>query len=191
MTLSVNKPYSKPYFGKGIFVNEATIFSIEDVSGTTPRPLTNPVDIGVRLVLEIGKDFQPELLIAGNFKRSESGEITGWGSAFPVQELFSKLGFKGNLNSDNSLTDEALEAMLGKKFLRLSYVSGTKNNGKVHYSDWNIIATPEEGAESLAKRFQSSLSKGYPKNYRPESLDAEPIEQTTSVNETVEEDDVF
>ena len=60
MTLSLNQPYSKPFFGKGIFVNEATIVSIEDVSATTPHPLTNPVDIGVRLVLEIGRDFQPE-----------------------------------------------------------------------------------------------------------------------------------
>lgn len=191
MTLSTNKPYSKPFYGKGIFINEAVIVSIADVSGTTPHPLTSSVDIGVRLTLEVGKDFRPEMLIAGSFKRNESGEVLGWGSAFPIQELFSKLGYNGTLNPDNSIPDEALETMLGKRFLRLSYVSGEKINGKPHYSDWNIIATPEEGADTLAKRFHASLEKGYPRNYRPEVLDTTPAENTSTTDTSIPEGGVF
>ncbi|MFZ4622375.1 MAG: hypothetical protein ACOYNS_17565 [Bacteroidota bacterium] len=191
MTLSMNQPYSKPFFGKGVFVNEASIYAIEDVSGTTPHPLTNPVDIGVRLTLDIGRDFQPEMLIAGNFKKNEIGEIIGWGSAFPVQEFFSKLGYKGTLNPDNTIPEEALEEVLEKKFLRLSYVSGSKNNGKAHYSDWNIVTSIDDGAESLAKRFHSSVAKGYPKNYRPDALDDQPVANHATESESVEEGNVF
>ncbi|MFA6468220.1 MAG: hypothetical protein WCW35_04920 [Bacteroidota bacterium] len=181
MTLSTNNPYAKPTFGKGVYINEATIIEVEDVSGTTPQPFIKQVDIGIRLTLDIGKTFSTKMLIAGDFKRNENQEVTSWGAAFIVQEAFAKLGYKGSLNPDNSIPDEALESLLDKKFLKLSYVSGVRENGKFYWTDWNNICSVEEGAEQLAKRFKASLAKGYPKNYRPELLDREPATEEAVV----------
>lgn len=175
MTLSV-KPFSNHSFLKGVFISEVEIVDAEDISGEVLPHLQQPFDIGVRLKLEIGRSFQPEFVIAGNFKRDElSGEVIGWGSAFVVQEALSRLGFKGDLEPDNRIPEGVVPSLVGKRFLRLSYVSGLKENGKLRYNDWNMIATLEEGAESLLKRFERSLSRGYPRNYRPELMDANSV----------------
>jgi len=173
MTLSCNNPFSTRTYGPGIYINEVTILNAEDISGQ-PLPYSeNPVDIGIKLTLDIGKDWNPEMIIAGSFKRDfETNEVIGWGSAWPVQEALSKLGYTGSLNEDNRIPPEVLEDIVGKKFLRLSYVSGTKGDGKHRYSDWNLIGSVEEGADTLAARFRRQIAKGYPKNYRPELLEA-------------------
>jgi hypothetical protein len=138
--------------------------------------MERPVDIGIKLTLDIGREFQPELTIAGNFKVTD-GEVTGWGSAFAVQEAFSRLGYEGALDDGNRIPQGVLETFIGQKILRLSYVSGTKPDGRLRYSDWNLIGSVEEGAHALVKRFKKSLAKGYPKNYRPELLEEAPTPQ--------------
>ncbi len=172
MTLSTNNQWKKRTYGPGIFINEVEVAAAEDISGTTPPYMDRSVDIGIKLTLEVGKDFQPQLSITGNFKRDpDTGEVIGWGGAFVVQEALARLGFKGELDQENRIPAEALEGVIGKRFLRLSYISGEKQNGKPRYSDWGRIATPEEGTEDLVTRFKRSVAKGYPKNYRPELLD--------------------
>ena len=175
MTLSCENQWKKRTYGPGIYVNEVTIAEAQDVSGSSLPFMAMPVDIGIKLVLEIGRDFQPEMTIAGNFKRDlATGEIIGWGGAFVVQEALSRLGFTGTLDRNNRIPPEIVAGLVGKKFLKLSYVSGLSRTNAKRYSAWNLIGTPEEGAESLVARFKKSLTRGYPKNYRPELLD-EPV----------------
>ncbi len=177
MTLSCENPWSKRTFGPGIFVSEATVAGIEDISGQ-PLPFRDqPCDIGIKLTLNIGRDFQPALIIAGDFKRDvNTSEVTGWGGAFTVQEALSRLGFNGALDENNHIPPNILPNLVGQKIYRLSYVTGLKDNGKPRYSDWVQIGTLEEGADELVRRFKRSLSKGYPRNYRPTVLEEEHTE---------------
>ena len=176
MTLTCKNPFAKTSYGPGIYVNTVTILAAEDISGTALPFMENPFDIAIRLILDVGRDFQPELVIGGQFKRdASSGEVIGWGNAFVVQEALSRLGYTGPPDPNNSIPPSVLETLVGKQFLRLSYTSGVKDTGKLRYSDWNQIASVEDGAENLVKRFKRSLTRGYPKNYHPEVLDAEPV----------------
>jgi len=171
MTLSMDKPYNKNSYGEGIYVNLVTVIKAEDISGQTLTFLNNPVDIGIKLTIDVGKEFTPEMFIFGNFEYDMlTGDIIGWGSAFVVQEVFKKLGVQGHLTKDNTIPESALAQLVGKQFYRLSYVSGAKDNGQLKYSDWNIIASLVEGAAFLASKFQKSLTRGYPKNYKPQLL---------------------
>ncbi len=174
MTLSCDNPWSNRTFGPGIFVSEATVAAIEDISGQ-PLPFRDqPCDIGIRLTLDIGRDFQPDLYISGDFKRADTGEITGWGGAFIVQEALSRLGYSGVLTDENRIPEGVLAGCVGRKIYRLSYVTGMKDSGKPRYNDWSQFATLEEGADELVHRFKRSLAKGYPRNYRPEVLEEQP-----------------
>jgi hypothetical protein len=77
MTLSCDrKPYSNGTV-PGIAVSKVTIVDAVDISGTTLPYLQRPVDLGITLKLDIGRSFQPEMTIAGNFKTDPStGECT-------------------------------------------------------------------------------------------------------------------
>jgi hypothetical protein len=169
MTLTCDGKYTPNKYGVGVIIRKVTVADVADVSGQTAPFLERPWDIGIKLYLEVGRDFQPELTIAGSFKRdSITGEIVGWGSAFVVQEALQRFGYSGSLQEGNHIPQSVLEGLIGKEFYRLSYVSGRKENGKVKYTDWNQIATLQEGPEDLAGRFRKSLTRGYPKNYQPE-----------------------
>jgi len=150
-------------------------------------------DIGIVLVLDIGRDFRPELIIGGQFKRdANSGDVVGWGSAFVVQEALSRLGFTGKLDQGNKIPSTVLAGVKGKVILRLSYVSGTRDSGKLRYSDWSQIGTPEAGEGELVNRFRKSLSRGFPRNYRPELIDAGTrVESAPAQLPSTEIDDVF
>lgn len=166
MTLSCNHAFKQRSYGPGIYINRATIISAEDVSGQELAFKDRPYDIAIKLTLDVGRDFNPSMLIGGNFNRKpDSNEVTGWGGAFVVQDALSRLGYTGDLDPDNRIPPAALESLIGKEFLRLSYVCGRKDNGKPRYWDWNQIAGTEETPESLAARFKRSLTKGYPRNY--------------------------
>ena len=189
MTLTCDRPYGSNSYGKGIFINLVKIVEVEDVSGTTLPFLQDPVDIGIKLKLDIGRDFQPDLYIAGSFERAQgTDEVIGWKSGFVVQDALFRLGYTGTLSPNNSIPQHVLPTLVGKQFYRLSYVSRVKNGGKPGYSDWNMIASVDEGPQSLAARFQKSLQKGYPKNYHPELLDRDTV---SSEPAAVQEDEVF
>ncbi|MBI5020551.1 MAG: hypothetical protein HZB59_03870 [Ignavibacteriales bacterium] len=172
MTLSCNKPFSKTTYGPGIYINEVTIVNASDISGEQLPLSEQPIDIGIKLTLDIGKEFQPQMIIAGNFKRDfDSGEVVGWGSGFLVQEALARFGYNGTLDEANHIPTDIIDSLAGKKFLRLSYISGVREGGKYRYTDWNQIASVEEGADFLLSRFKRSLAKGYPRNYHPDLLD--------------------
>ena len=191
MTLSCTRPWSTNGYGPGIYISEATVVNVEDISGEQLPFLDQPVDIGLKLHLDIGRDFQPEFIIAGNFKRDPAtGEVTGWGGAFVVQDALARLGYAGNLTDENTIPVDVPPALIGKKLYRLSYVAGRRDNGKLRYSGWNQIGTLDEGPEALAKRFKRSLTKGCPKNYQPDVL-GEPVPATVAQTEPVAEADPF
>jgi len=83
-------------------------------------------DIGIDLVLDVGKDFQPTMYIGGSFALDElNNTIIGWGRAYKVKMLFDAIGLpirlaKGTVVSDNKLPDDAKSHIVGKKFLRLT-----------------------------------------------------------------------
>jgi hypothetical protein len=171
----------------GVFINEATVAKAEDISGTTPTFLKRPIDIGMKLTLEVGRDFQPEFLIAGNFHIDiKSGEVTGWGSAFVVQDALLRFGYTGPLDPGNKIPPKALQDLVGITFLRLSYISGTKQSGKPRYSDWTTIGSLTDGPEELLVRWTHSRARGYPRNYRPNILGA-PVVGVIVPNRTEED----
>jgi hypothetical protein len=66
MTLSCDGSFTPNRYGVGIIVREVTIADAENVSGQKAPFLDRPWDIGIKLFLEVGRGFQPELNIAGN-----------------------------------------------------------------------------------------------------------------------------
>ncbi|MBK8945447.1 MAG: hypothetical protein IPM32_09290 [Ignavibacteriae bacterium] len=173
MTLTTESRLKQNLYGKGVYINLVKIIDAEDISNTQPFFLNSPIDIGVKLTLNIGReDFFPELSIFGQFERdTNTNEIIGWGNSFCTQELFYKLGFRGHLKDNNEIPNEAIELLKGKKFYKLAYVSGIKDDGNLKYSNWNLIAAEEEDPKTLADRFHKSVNSGYPRNYRPELVD--------------------
>lgn len=179
MPLSMHKGSGSQSSVKGAFVGEVSIISAEDISHQKLPYMDRECEIGIRLKLDIGREFTPEMNITGEFKKDAAGRVEGWGSAFRIRDFLLRMGYEGQLNTDNSIPKEVFDILPGKKFLRLSYVSGTKKNGKKRYSDWAEIATLEEGASSLEKRFAESVAKGFPRNYRPELAESK---EDTSFN---------
>jgi hypothetical protein len=178
MSLSIND--KKESAGNGIVIQVVSIITAEDVSNTTPPFLTTPCDLGVKLTLDIGRDFQPEFTITGGVKREtvdgHEGVITGWGGAFKVRDFFSNLGIGGDLIADDdkyptiySIPTTMLEEAKGKQFKRLSYISGVRPSGKTRWADWTEIASINESDEAFVKRFEKGVAKGFPSNYKPET----------------------
>lgn len=157
--------------GKGpsrVMLSKAKILAIEDISNKKVEYLGKTYEIGVSLTIDIGKEnFKPTYTVAGNFKRDVAGKVIGWGSAFVLRDFFSRLGFDGELNTDHTIPAEALTYVVGKEFLRLSYLSGIKGDGRPKFSDWAQIGALGEDMD-LLKRFEASVATGYPKNYHPE-----------------------
>lgn len=160
---------------RSISIGKATIVRAQNISGQQLAYMKYPCDLGVSLTLEVGQSFQPELNITGNFTKDEAGEPKGWGSAFKVRDFFIQMGvdnatLTNALNEGSGVPEAAMETPIGKEVFRLSYVTGRKSDGRLKYSDWSEVATVEQGAEYLLKRFRESVARGYPKNYAPEAV---------------------
>ena len=63
MQLTCANPFSTRTYGPGIYINEVTILNAEDISGQQLPYMEQPVDIGIKLTLDIGKDWQPEMIL--------------------------------------------------------------------------------------------------------------------------------
>lgn len=170
----------------GVYINEATIAKVKDISGIIAADWQQrPYDIGLQLVLEIGKDFQPTMTIGGDFKRGTDGSIIDWGSAWQVRALMDALKIKGKLIK-GKLSKEILQQMVGQKVVRLSYVKGKNKNDetKLSYASWNTILPAGNGAVAeLLKLWEKSRAKGYPKNFHPELM-SRSDDVTFNVSET-------
>jgi len=154
----------------GVFVSEATIKNIVVKYDVQEEWQKRPDDIAVFLTLDVGQNFDYEMRIGGFFNRNEDGSVKNWGAALKVKILLDALNIKGSLTKDWQLPDEIVEEMMGKKFLRLSYVSGTKDNGKARWFDWNEVGRLGQ-EDRLKERFMKAVNDGWVKNFRPDTGD--------------------
>ena len=128
-------------------------------------------DIGIDLVLDVGQDFQPTMYIGGSFALDElNNTITGWGRAYKVKMFLDAIGLpvrlaKGTVVTENRLPDNAKELIVGKQFLRLSYLSTkVKADGTHRWKDWQD--TNKVGHEQALKdAFTLAISKNYVKDF--------------------------
>ena len=155
----------------GIFVSEATIKNIIVKYDVQEKWQKRPDDIAVFLTLDVGQNFDYEMRIGGYFNRNEDGSVKNWGAALKVKILLDALSVEGKLTDDWQLPDETVEEMMGKKFLRLSYVSGTKENGKPRWFDWNEVGKLGQ-EDRLKERFMKAVNDGWVKNFRPDTGDS-------------------
>jgi hypothetical protein len=166
-------PQVSSAYGPGVYVSEATIIDAQDHSGTMPSFLKTIPDIYLVVTLDIGKDWTPEMSFFGDYKRDERNPevIVDWGSAFKVRNLFTACGIHRELNDDGTIPKDMVNDLIGKKILRLQYVSGARENGRLKYSDWSEQVLPaNEDPKKLADLFFKSVQRGYPKNYSPDVL---------------------
>ena len=154
----------------GVFVSEATIKNIVVKYDVQEKWQKRPDDIAVFLTLDVGQNFDYEMRIGGFFNRNEDGSVKNWGAELKVKILLDALNIKGSLTKDWQLPDEIVEEMIGKKFLRLSYVSGTKDNGKARWFDWNEVGRLGQ-EDRLKERFMKAVNDGWVKNFRPDTGD--------------------
>ena len=154
----------------GIFVSEATIKNVVVKYDVQEKWQKRPDDIALFLTLDVGQNFDYDMRIGGFFNRNEDGSVKNWGAALKVKILLDALNIKGSLTEDWQLSDEVLEEMMGKKFLRLSYVSGTKDNGKPRWFDWNEVGRLGQ-EDRLKERFMKAVNDGWVKNFRPDTGD--------------------
>ena len=53
----------------------------------------------------------------------------------------------------------------------MSYVSGTKQDGKVRYSDFQEVTSVNTPSITLIETFKKHVNNGWLKNYKPELMD--------------------
>jgi hypothetical protein len=172
--------------GTGIFVNRRVITGVENLSGQFNS------DITLKLYFEKvqkrdGGDFEPTHMIFANFKKEDGvtgpGRIAGWGQAFKVALLLEKVGsFKGEINEDGTIPDDALESLIGKECFILSYPARHRDKGTKVTNNYQVVAGPQmwdkesrtliPGDEWLKKEFQREMQGGYVKDFWAE---AEPV----------------
>jgi len=154
----------------GVFISEATIKNVSVKYDIKEEWQKRSDDIVLSLTLDIDRDFDYDMRIGGYFNRNDDGSIKNWGAALKVKILLDSLGLEGKLTDDNRLPDETIENMVGKKFLRLSYVAGTKKNGKTLWYDWNEVGKVGQ-EDRLREKFMKAVHDGWVKSYKPDTSD--------------------
>ena len=156
-----------------IFVDKVRIATAEIKYGVKEEWQTYSDDISIHLTLDIGKDFQPNMYIGGNYKKDEvSGEIVGWSTAFKVKMFFDSIGMpimldKGKNPQSSRLPADAQQRLLEKQFLRLTYISTkTKRDGGQLWKDWQETRNPNYNTKDFKADFKEAVSKGYVKDFQ-------------------------
>lgn len=160
----------KPF--TGIFIDEATITKAESVSNQDVYKKGEPVDVGVKLTLDIGKSFFPEVIIAGNTKIAD-GNVS-WGAAMKVKIFLNDMRVQPSdwkLDPDNSIPQALLDQLVGKRVMRLQYPSGINPaTGKTSFRTYNRIVLADmrtrEGQDAktfLKAKYDADVVAGYVK----------------------------
>ncbi len=170
-----------------IFVDKAKIATVQIKYGVKEDWQTYSDDISIHLTLDIGKDFQPNMYIGGNYKKDEvSGEIVGWSTAFKVKLFFDALGMpikldKGMQPQSSRLPADAEKVLVGKEFKRLTYLSTkTKRDGGALWKDWQETRHATYDQDKFKSEFKESVSKGYVKDFA--SVDSQESEEASPWN---------
>tara|TARA_R100000995_G_scaffold23600_2_gene10179 strand:+ start:5812 stop:6393 length:582 start_codon:yes stop_codon:yes gene_type:complete len=155
-----------------IFVDNVTIASAEIKYGVKEDWQTYSDDISIHLKLDIGRDFQPNMYIGGNYKKDEmNDDIIGWSTAFKVKMFFDSIGLpirldKGKSAKASRLPADAEQRLLGKKFSRLTYISTkTKRDGGQLWKDWQETRAAGYDSNKFKQEFKESVGKGYVKDF--------------------------
>ena len=163
---------SKSGAKSNLFVDTAKIASVQIKYGVQEDWQTYSDDISIHLTLDIGRDFQPNMYIGGNYKKDDvSGEIVGWSTAFKVKLFFDALGMpikldKGMQPQSSRLPADAEKVLVGKEFSRLTYVSTkTKRDGGALWKDWQETRSASYDQTRFKNEFKEAVSKGYVKDF--------------------------
>ena len=163
---------SKSGAKSNLFVDNAKIASVEIKYGVQESWQTYSDDISIHLTLDIGKDFQPNMYIGGNYKKDDvSGEIVGWSTAFKVKLFFDAIGMpikldKGMQPQSSRLPADAEKVLVGKEFSRLTYVSTkTKRDGGALWKDRQETRSASYDQTRFKNEFKEAVSKGYVKDF--------------------------
>ena len=173
---------SKPKNNDNIFVDSVTIKNMTVTYGTKEPWQTYADDISVKLELDIGRDFFPEMYIGGRFKVDDiSGEVVGWSSALKVKMLADSLGMPIGLGSGETLTTLRLPADFidkakGRKICRLTYLSTKlKKTGGQLWKDWQETRRENIDHAKFKADFMSAVENGYVKDFcRPGQEQTQP-----------------
>jgi hypothetical protein len=128
-------------------------------------------DILLELTINAGKDENWTIQLAGNYKRDDKGQITGWGTAFPIAKLLHTCGISAEVDDNGRFNMEDLRPIANQELYKITYVAGLKEDGKPKYKTWNTYFSPNATAEEMRNEFVDSLKKGYPKDYAPDVLE--------------------
>jgi len=153
------------------FIQKAIIRAIKPTYNTEVFGILWDIDLSILLdiVKRNGESYSYTLNVRCNYQKDQSSSIVGWGSAFKISKLFNVTGIEGKINNDGTIPEAILESVIGKEIFVLSYVTGLREDQSVKYQMWDVV---ESDKQSLLKEFESSMLKGYPKNYSPEVLTA-------------------
>jgi len=155
----------------GIFIGEAEIVSARSVSNEDIYKNGKPVDVGIEMELEVGQNFKPKFTIAGNLKRDENGKLQ-WSSATSVKILLNRLKVSWkHLNPDNSIPDDVLSQLVGKKIVRLQYpYAKNEETGKNKYRTYREVFPvnwkDKDGRsvrDVIRAKYDSDVAAGYVK----------------------------
>lgn len=164
----------------GIFVNRRIITGVENLSGQYGSDITLKLYFE-RVQKRGGGDFEPTHMMFANFKREAAengiaGKITGWGQAFRVALLLEKVGgYRGEIQENGTIPDEALESLIGRECFVLSYPARHREKGTKVTNNYQVVAGPQmwdrdargliPGDEWLLKEFARELKGGYVRDY--------------------------
>ena len=156
-----------------------------------------PDDISLKLTLDIGKDFQPEMYIGGQFREDKvSGNVISWGTATKVKILLDSIGLgvacdKNAPASAQKLPDDIKDRMIGKEFLRLMYRSTrTKQDGNYRIKEWQETGMVGPGnAQKLRNKFSEAVSNSWVKDYNPNPEPPKPADLDEGISTQSSEDD--
>jgi hypothetical protein len=177
-------------FMSGVFVNEVIITNVEPVYGGTDWQHSDyKDDIGLSLTIDIGQSFEPTHYIGGRLKKDDFGEVISLGTVRRVNTFFEAIDVDVKLTDEHKFEEDALRDCIGRKYLRLTYVSGKRNEGKLKYSDFQEVAKAGENKRVLIDTFKNHISNEWIKNYRPESMDRQGVNKQSS-SETSGNDDL-
>jgi hypothetical protein len=144
----------------GVFVDKVRIVDAEQTDERFG-------DLSLKLLLDIGKEWQPVMYIDGTFKKDDSGEVLGIGSVMKLLRFFERLGIQTTLSSDQPIPQDAINSLINREMYRLRYSTGINGEGKPTRKDWQEVWNGEDpnGAASLKQRFFTEVTRGYPKDY--------------------------
>lgn len=149
------------------YIDEADIVDAEIASGED-RQYHLSYQTAILLTLDIGRDFQPELMIGGDFKKdwdNHDGEgdpplvkPLEWGSNFKVDELAARGGVTPLFYQDrdeNVIRDEVIEGLIGQTIVYCRYVYNVSDDGLGDYTRYDRVRFPanyKKEAEQKLKR---------------------------------------